>query len=236
MLPPFVALDFETADHGPDSACALGLVLIAGGQEVRARSWLLRPPREEFVFTYVHGITWDHVKDAPRFAEAWEEIASFLRQGSFFVAHNAAFDLRVLAACCEAAGVTMPSEPWLCSLEIARAAWPEPRHSLDKICAHLGIPLQHHDALSDARAAAALVLRAGALSEGYAALLGVQDEGPAEALRLAPSLEALRSVGEGLRAAPLDEPEKEALRAVYRARRSELEASESLPVEQAHQA
>ena len=25
---PFVAIDFETADHGPDSACAVGLVRV----------------------------------------------------------------------------------------------------------------------------------------------------------------------------------------------------------------
>ena len=222
MLPPFVALDFETADHGPDSACALGLVLVAGGEEIRARAWLIRPPREEFAFTWVHGLTWEGVKDAPTFSEAWKDIAAFLSEASFFVAHNAAFDRRVLTACCEAAGVAMPAQPWLCSLEIARAAWPEPRHALDKICAHLGIPLQHHDALSDARAAAAIILRAGALAEGRFALLGLKDDGPSEALRQAPSLEALRAAGEALAKAALPEPEKETLRAVYRARRREL--------------
>ena len=32
--PCFVAIDFETADHGNDSACALGLVRVVGTEIV----------------------------------------------------------------------------------------------------------------------------------------------------------------------------------------------------------
>jgi len=34
---PFVAIDFETADHGADSACAVGLARVEGGRSSTAR-------------------------------------------------------------------------------------------------------------------------------------------------------------------------------------------------------
>ena len=46
----FAALDFETADYEPDSACALSVVVGEGGQIVRSEHWLIRPPRRYFVF------------------------------------------------------------------------------------------------------------------------------------------------------------------------------------------
>ena len=74
-LPPpdgtFVAIDFETADHGPDSACAVGVVRVEGMTVVRRESSLIRPPRSRILFTHIHGITWEMVKEAARFADAW---------------------------------------------------------------------------------------------------------------------------------------------------------------------
>ena len=62
------------------------LVLIEGRQpglgEVREYvdrvSSLIRPPRRDFVFTYIHGITWLDVQHKPSFAELWPEISSVL--------------------------------------------------------------------------------------------------------------------------------------------------------------
>ena len=42
---PFVAIDFETADYGPDSACAVALVRVEGSRIVRRSYFLIRPPR-----------------------------------------------------------------------------------------------------------------------------------------------------------------------------------------------
>ena len=52
----FVALDFEMADRGRDSACAIGLVRVEDGKIVHRANYLIRPPRDIFEFTYVHGI------------------------------------------------------------------------------------------------------------------------------------------------------------------------------------
>jgi len=53
----FVAIDFETADHGADSACAVGLVRVRDGRIAEQVTQLIRPPRQQFAFTWVHGIT-----------------------------------------------------------------------------------------------------------------------------------------------------------------------------------
>jgi DNA polymerase III epsilon subunit-like protein len=45
----FVAIDFETADHGPDSACAVGLVRVSGAEIVERKYYLIRPPRSSFL-------------------------------------------------------------------------------------------------------------------------------------------------------------------------------------------
>ena len=76
------------------------------------------------------------------------------------VAHNAAFDRGVLRACCAAAGLEMPPLPFVCSMQLARQTWGVRPTKLPDVCRFLGIPLKHHDALSDAEAAARIVLAA----------------------------------------------------------------------------
>lgn len=76
--PTFVALDFETADYSPDSACALGLVRVENHQIVERTYSLIKPPRQRFVFTYLHGITWEDVANQPTFAELWPTYSPML--------------------------------------------------------------------------------------------------------------------------------------------------------------
>ena len=42
--PTFVAIDFETADYGRDSACALALVRVEAGVIVQRAFHYVRPP------------------------------------------------------------------------------------------------------------------------------------------------------------------------------------------------
>ena len=59
--PTFVAIDFETADSGRDSACALALVRVEAGVIVQRAFHYIRPPRQRMIFTYLHGISWEQV-------------------------------------------------------------------------------------------------------------------------------------------------------------------------------
>ncbi len=159
---PFVAIDFETADNGPDSACAVGLVRVEGGAVVRREVVLIRPPRPRILFTYVHGITWPMVASAPTFADAWPRLAPILDGATFLAAHNAPFDRRVLYACCDVAGHAPPVLPFVCTVQVARRAWDIRPTNLPAVCRRLGIGLRHHDAGSDAEACARIVIAAAA--------------------------------------------------------------------------
>lgn len=157
---PFTAIDFETADYGQDSACALALVHVSGLEIVGRDLFMIRPPRARFAFTHIHGITWAHVRAAPSFAEHWPEIVEKLAGANFLAAHNASFDRGVLAACCAAAGIAPPALDFHCTVRLARRAWSLKRANLPAVCEHLGIALNHHDPASDAEACARIVIAA----------------------------------------------------------------------------
>jgi len=158
--PTFVALDFETADYPRDSACALGLVRVENHRIVRRTYHLIRPPRRRFCFTYLHGITWEDVAHQPTFAELWPSLTPFLEDVDFLAAHNASFDRSVLQRCCETAGLTPPGLPFECTVRLARQTWNIFPTKLNNVCDHLGIPLKHHQADSDAEACALIVIAA----------------------------------------------------------------------------
>ena len=103
-----VALDFETADYHADSACALGLITIVDGVITSRRALLIRPPRKEFVFTYIHGITWKDVSKEPTFEEHLPTINSIIGDADYIAAHNAGFDRKVLLTCYAEAGKRPP--------------------------------------------------------------------------------------------------------------------------------
>jgi len=156
----FVALDFETADPMRDSACALALVRVEGGRITARETRLFRPPRREFWFTHIHGITWRMVEGLEPFGEAWPGMEPLLEGADFLAAHNAVFDRSVMRACCERAGLEPPAAPYLCTVKLARRAWSIHPTRLPDVCDRLSIPLRHHDAASDAEACARIVLRA----------------------------------------------------------------------------
>ena len=161
----FAAIDFETADHGADSACAVGVVRVEDGRIAERFHRLIRPPRDRFIFTYIHGITWPQVCMEPGFAQLWTEIAAAIGDAQFLAAHNARFDRKVLETCCRTAGLTAPQRPYVCTVELARKIWSIYPTQLPAVCGRLGIDLDHHQALSDAEACARIVL--AAFKEGW---------------------------------------------------------------------
>lgn len=156
----FVALDFETADRGRDSACAIGLVRVEQNQIVQRVHYLIRPPRSQMVFTDIHGIRWQDVVDQPLFGDLWQNIAPLLEGVDFIAAHNASFDQGVLYACCDAHRIPRPAQPFLCTVQLARRTWKLYPTKLPNVCDFLGITLDHHQALSDAEACARIVIAA----------------------------------------------------------------------------
>jgi DNA polymerase III subunit epsilon len=156
----FVAIDFETADYGKDSACALAVVIAEKGKIVTTRYTLIRPPRQQFLFTWLHGIGWEDVAGQPVFGELWPELAPLFNSVDFIAAHNASFDRGVLTTCCEQAGFQPPDLPYLCTMRLARQLWDIRPTKLSDVCHQFSIPLDHHQAQSDATACAKIALRA----------------------------------------------------------------------------
>lgn len=156
--PTFVALDFETADNQRDSACSVALVRVDDGQITRKVTRLIRPPRSRVMFTSIHGLTWQDLRGEPTFGQLWPSLSPLLDNAQFLAAHNAPFDRSVLEACCRAAGLPAPALDFRCTVKMARAAWDLYPTRLPDVCRHLGIPLRHHEAGSDAEACARIVL------------------------------------------------------------------------------
>ena len=156
----FAAIDFETADYGRDSACAIAAVVVDSGNIIYEGYSLIRPPRRNFIFSYLHGITWEDVTGQPSFKEFWPKLHPLFKGVDFIAAHNASFDRSVLHTCCEDSNVVVPDINFLCTMRLARRLWNLRPTKLPDVCRHLNISLKHHDAASDALACAKIVLEA----------------------------------------------------------------------------
>ena len=156
----FAAIDFETATSQRSSACAVGVVVFNQGSPVDRRRLLIRPPgnRYDAFNTALHGIGPADTGDSPPFPEVWDQVAGMV-DGHLVVAHNTAFDMSVLRRSAEHYGYEPEPFPFACTYRLARSAFPEARSwGLKGLAAEFGIPLSHHDPLSDAQAAGHLWL------------------------------------------------------------------------------
>ena len=156
-----VSIDFETANPDAASICAVGMAVISKGAVVDTFYSLIRPIGHEFYpwFVRIHGITEDMVADAPTFLEIYPDIQERIGQGPL-IAHNAAFDRRVLDTALRRLGHPVPAVDWKCTLKMSRSLLTDlPNHTLKTIANHLKIPLNHHNALSDAVACAHIYIK-----------------------------------------------------------------------------
>ena len=152
----FTAIDFETANASMLSACSIGVVEFEDNVPVKETITLIRPPEEYGKFNWynvrIHGIKKNMVKDAPTFDQVWERIHSSI-ENQTVVCHNAAFDTVVLCKLLEYYGIPLPEFDYVCTVKVSQLLWPEmENHKLDTVCNDLNIRLNHHEALSDARA------------------------------------------------------------------------------------
>jgi DNA polymerase-3 subunit epsilon len=154
----FLAIDFETANRYPNSACSVGLVRVTDQEIVAKKTFLIKPPYEYFEFTGIHGITWNDVKKKPTFKELWPKMMKLMDGVDFVVAHNVGFDRRVLESCCSLYGIEAPDVEYRCTVRLSRSVLKIKPANLANVCRELFIPLQHHDAGSDAEACATIMI------------------------------------------------------------------------------
>ena len=160
IAPDFVVVDVETACSRVSSICQIGIVGFKDGQELFAYETLVDPRDEFSAFNIgIHGITAQHVVGQPSFSQIHPVIASHL-SGRITVAHSW-FDKGALAGACRVGECPMIETQWLDSVRVAKQAWPQlPSHRLNVLADFLGLAHRHHDALSDARAAGMVIVKA----------------------------------------------------------------------------
>jgi len=160
----FTAIDFETANSSSASACSVGLVKVRDGRVVDTASWLIKPPpgHDEFVEwnTRIHGIRSHDVRHARGWADQFGDLVAFAGTDAF-VAHNAGFDMGVIRGACAATGIQCPQYDYLCSLQVARKTYTLDSYRLPVAAMAAGFEdFEHHQALADAEACAAIIVHA----------------------------------------------------------------------------
>lgn len=158
--PDFVVIDVETSCSRISSICQVGIVGFRAGQEVFSYETLV-DPRDHFSSfnVRIHGIESHRVIGQPDFAAIHDTVHAHLN-GRITVAHSY-FDKGALAAACRVHDREMIEATWLDSVRVAKRAWPElSSHRLNVLSRFLGLDHKHHDALSDARAAGMVVVKA----------------------------------------------------------------------------
>ena len=159
MEGPYIVFDVETPNAANDRISAIGVTVVSGGRITESFATLVDPeaPFDPFNIALT-GITPAAVLGKPNFPALWARLAGLFSSG-VLVAHNAPFDLGVLAKCLRDYGIAWKQEAaYLCTCQMGRTCLPDaPNHKLNTLCALLHIPLDHHDAGSDSRACAALL-------------------------------------------------------------------------------
>lgn len=160
----FTAIDFETANSSAASACSVGLVKVRSGRVVDSAYWLIKPPlgHDDFLEwnVRIHGIMAVDVVDALLWSEQLPELVSFA-ENDHLVAHNAGFDMGVITAACAASYLDSPAFDYLCSLQVARKTYHLESYRLPVAAMAAGYEdFQHHNALADAEACAAIIVHA----------------------------------------------------------------------------
>ena len=169
MTSSFVAIDFETANSFRSSPCEIGLVRVLDGKIDATYESLIRPHSEfsdfGFMNVAIHGIQASDVARAREFNQIWPEVSDFIG-GLPLVAHNAAFDTKVLRDTFALYQMAVPPVDYFCTLVLSRRALDLVSYSLPFVAGALDIPgSNHHRALDDAMCAAKIALALLATSD-----------------------------------------------------------------------
>ena len=168
----YAVVDVETtgtrAFYG-DRITEVAAVLVRDGVVAERFETLVNPERPiPRYITALTNISWDMVKDAPRFADICDDLMRML-DGRIFVAHNAEFDWRFLSLEVERAMGRRLHGQRLCTVRLARKLLPQLRsRRLDALAHYYGIEIVgRHRAGGDAVATAHILVRLLASARDY---------------------------------------------------------------------
>lgn len=154
----FVALDVETANYNKYSICSIGLVKFIDGNIVDKYETLINPEEKFDSYNiHLHGITEDIVKNSPTYPQIVPSILKFV-DSLPVVMHDARFDAHALRQCNERYNISDFYMEYFCSYYLSQAVITRLSYKLKNLSKEFGIPLNHHNALSDAKASGLLIL------------------------------------------------------------------------------
>jgi DNA polymerase-3 subunit epsilon len=164
---PFSVVDCETTGLGPrDRIVELAIVTVdpCTGEVVDEFETIVNPGRDVGPVD-IHGISAEMASMAPRFEEVAPVVAARLNH-STVVAHNLAFDLRMLGQEFARVNTSIDWGDGICTMRATGL-------SLGHAARAVGVRLsRHHRALNDARAAAAIVVDLGVRRNGAPCCIG----------------------------------------------------------------
>jgi DNA polymerase-3 subunit epsilon len=163
-----IILDTETTGLDPRQGHRIieiaGLELVDRRPTGRHVHLYLNPEREiDAGATEVHGMTWDDLRDKPRFRDVAGTLVDFARDAEWII-HNAPFDVAFLDAelsLCDLGGCASLYAKLTDTLALARERFPGKRNNLDALCERFGVDnagRKLHGALLDAQLLAEVYL------------------------------------------------------------------------------
>ena len=157
----FAAIDFETANRERSSVCSVGVVVVREGEIVDSFYSLIQPEPNYYNYwcQQVHGLCHADTDCAPVFPKVWARIAPMI-EGLPLVAHNSTFDEGCLKAVFRVYQMDYPDYEFYDTLTASRRKLRSlPNHQLQTVAEACGYCLEnHHHALADAEACAAIAL------------------------------------------------------------------------------
>lgn len=167
--PDLLALDYAVVDvettgtrcWAGDRITEIAVVAVRGGVVTETFETLVNPERPIPPWvSRLTNISWDMVKDAPRFRDICDDVVRAM-DGAVFVAHNAQFDWRFVTSEIERATGRQLDGRRLCTVRLARKLLPQLRsRRLDYLAMHYGVTITaRHRAGGDAVATAEILVR-----------------------------------------------------------------------------
>jgi len=158
----FAAIDFERANGKASSVCSIGIAIVENEKIMDRFYSLIRPVPNYYIkkTTAIHGLKRADTYDSLPFPEVWDLVSPRL-EGLPLVAHNSSADEEFLKAVYQEYGLSYPDYSFYCTFLLSCKYYPDlPNHKLDTVAAHCGYHLaDHHHALADAEACAAIAIR-----------------------------------------------------------------------------
>ncbi len=157
----YVVFDIETTGLSPKSCkiIEIGAVKIVNGEKAGEFSKFINPEIPiPYEITKLTSITDDMVMDEPGIESILPEFLEFVGD-SVLVAHNASFDVGFIRKFAKDMGRTIDNSV-VDTMTLGHVLCPElGKFTLDRICKHLGIKLEHHHRAVDDAAATAEIFK-----------------------------------------------------------------------------